>query len=165
MDDVQFDNVATELTRKESELFTVRAKLETAEKQAADCVQHVGVLKEQLRTRDSKVTTLSADVRSTFYCTLPWPWPTLTLTLTPTLCIHASRLPLRSKVEDLRKRLKEKEAALEKKSKQASQLVAERRQIEQEAGELREQSDLREKRVSLLQRKVSLYLNKHFYIL
>ena len=62
---VQFDNVATELTRRESELFTLRAKLETAEKQAADCVQHVTVLKEQLRTRDSKVTTLSADVRST----------------------------------------------------------------------------------------------------
>ena len=59
-------------------------------------------------------------------------------------------------MEDLRKRLKEKEGALEKKSKQAAQLVAERRQLEQEAGELREQCDLREKRVSLLQRKVFL---------
>lgn len=58
-------------------------------------------------------------------------------------------------VEDLRKRLKEKEVSLEKKSKQATQLAAERRQYEQEAGELREQSDLREKRLSLLQRKVN----------
>ena len=58
-------------------------------------------------------------------------------------------------IEDLRKRVKEKETAVDKKIKQMTNVQGERKQLEVEIKELKDQMDIKDRKVLVLQKKVS----------
>lgn len=59
-------------------------------------------------------------------------------------------------IEDLRERLKEKDAVIDRKSQNSQTLTVEKRKLELEILELRDGVDIKERKINVLQRKVSL---------
>ena len=59
-------------------------------------------------------------------------------------------------IEDLRERLKEKDAVIDRKSQNSQTLTVEKRKLELEILELRDSVDIKERKINVLQRKVSL---------
>ncbi|VDP24392.1 unnamed protein product [Schistosoma curassoni] len=114
----------SEISKRECELYTLQSRLEMTDKQHQDQNHHINVLKEQVNTREHKISMLTADVSILFFA------------------------------EDFRKRIKEKENLLEKKSKALNSAQSAKRQIEQELTELKDQMDIKDRKISLLQKKI-----------
>ena len=135
----QIEFMTTEMSKRDSEVCALQTRMEMSQKQQQDQSHHINVLKEQLKAREHKVAMLATDV-SVFVCFGDW--------------IVARLIVLLVKVEDLRKRLKEKELLLEKKNKAVSALQQEKRHMDVQLTELRDHLDIKERKVSVLQRKV-----------
>ena len=51
-----------EISKRECEIYTLQSRLEMVDKQQQDQNHHINVLKEQVKTREHKISMLTADV-------------------------------------------------------------------------------------------------------
>ncbi|KAF6770417.1 hypothetical protein AHF37_11328 [Paragonimus kellicotti] len=54
-----------EISKRDCEIYTLQSRLEMIDKQQQDQTHHINVLKEQVKTREHKISMLTADVRLT----------------------------------------------------------------------------------------------------
>lgn len=60
----------SEISKRECELYTLQSRLEMTDKQHQDQNHHINVLKEQVNTREHKISMLTADVSNFFVCVI-----------------------------------------------------------------------------------------------
>lgn len=60
-----------EISKRDCEIYTLQSRLEMTDKQHQDQTHHINVLKEQVKTREHKISMLTADVSPKIVVTVP----------------------------------------------------------------------------------------------
>ena len=59
---LKLEALSCEISKRDSEIYSLQSRLEMAEKQHQDQNHHINVLKEQVKTREHKISMMMADV-------------------------------------------------------------------------------------------------------